>query len=155
MAKKITVGMAEYRVSEGSDILESLGIGSCVVICLYCNEKKIGGLAHIMLDYANDRKVNPLRFSDKAIDALLGDLLFRGCKKESLVAKIFGGSSMFSNLLLGVGKKNVMAVRRRLKKEGIEIVSSDIGGKRGRSISFDISNGSVIVKKVRCPSKIY
>lgn len=156
MSEKITVNMAEFKVVSHPCILECIGLGSCIAICLYNKTKKVGGLAHIMLGKSErGADVNPLRFADKATEAMLEKMQRFGCKQENIQAKIFGGASMFSGLSkeLQVGEKNIAAVREKLRQEGIRIVAEDVGGNQGRSIWFDTSDGSVVVGKVWGPTK--
>ena len=49
MEEIIKVGMADIKVCKAPDALTTLGLGSCVGICLWDSSLKIGGLAHIML----------------------------------------------------------------------------------------------------------
>ena len=151
--KKITVGMGEYVISS-SCILEAIGLGSCVAICLYDAEKKIGGLAHIMLGKNEGYDVNPFRFADTVIDVMLKEMLRKGCKKEGITATVFGGASMFSKIktAMEIGKNNVREVRDILKKEDIKIMADETGGTQGRSIWFDLDNGKVVVSKVYGPT---
>ena len=48
MQDKINVNMGELKVVHNPVILQSIGLGSCIAICLYDKTKNIGGLAHIM-----------------------------------------------------------------------------------------------------------
>ena len=50
---KQNVGIGEYRVARPPAVLVSLGLGSCVGVALYDPERKVGGLAHIMLPSSN------------------------------------------------------------------------------------------------------
>ena len=49
----INVGIADYAISSSPDILRTI-LGSCVGICLYDPELKIGGMCHIMLPSMKD-----------------------------------------------------------------------------------------------------
>ena len=49
MANIIKVGMADLNVCKSPDGLTTLGLGSCVGICLRDPVSKVGGLAHAML----------------------------------------------------------------------------------------------------------
>jgi chemotaxis protein CheD len=158
VSRKILVRIAEFKVASNPNILECIGIGSCVAICLWDRVKKIGGLAHILLGEnknKNQADVNPLRFANEATDAMLREMLGRGCRRENIRAKIFGGASMFRGLVgeLQIGEKNVAAVREKLRREGIRIVAEDVGGDQARSIWFDLSDGSVVVGRLRGPTK--
>ncbi len=99
MSRKLNVAMAECKVAKKDYILESIGLGSCVAVCLYDSEKKIGGLAHIMLPHCKSKNLNPLRFADTSIDILLKKMKQFGCKEENITAKIFGGASMFESTI--------------------------------------------------------
>ncbi len=58
MKRMIKVGMAEYKIAKVPEILTTLGLGSCIGICLYDKQAKIAGLAHIMLPFSNQIKNN-------------------------------------------------------------------------------------------------
>ena len=69
MLDKYTVKIAEYKVANKPIIIESLGIGSCIVVCLFDRKKKIAGLAHALLGKCGKIIVqNPFRFIDNSID---------------------------------------------------------------------------------------
>jgi len=158
MQDKVNVHMGEYKIAEAPIILQSIGLGSCVGVCLYDKSKKTGGLAHIMSANSKKKKeeVNPHRFADLAIDALIKDMKEKGCKKTFLSAKIFGGASMFPGVmtLSNIGEDNVIAVKQKLKKLNIKIVAEDTGGSKGRSIWFDTTDGSVVVSQIKGETKM-
>lgn len=47
--KTIKVGIADLKVAKAPNILRTAGLGSCVGVILYDVNKKIAGMAHIML----------------------------------------------------------------------------------------------------------
>ena len=53
----VKVGIADYKISANPNGLLTLGLGSCVGICLYDIKMQIGGLAHIMLPDSSEFKV--------------------------------------------------------------------------------------------------
>jgi chemotaxis protein CheD len=68
------------------------------------------------------------------------------------VGKIAGGARMFGSLLasgVNMGKRNVDATRRALKRAGIRLVAEDVGGEHGRSIYFDVATGEVRVHSLQ------
>ncbi len=142
--------MADLKISSAPNILRASGIGSCLAVTIYDIEKKIGGLAHVMLP--NSTKVshaNPYRFADRAIEIILEEFGKKGSKKEDLEAKVIGGANMFKVLDIspeGIGAQNVTAAVNKLKKEGIKIVATDTGENCGRSAEFDLKTGLVTVK---------
>ncbi len=160
MEHKINVSMGEYKIATNPTILQIIGLGSCVAVCLYCKSKKVGGMVHITSPDSKDAiKSSTLgiaRFADKGIDMLLKRMEKRfGCKKEYIVAKIFGGANMFPRLKsFSLGDDNIKAVKEKLKDLNIKIVSEDVGGTEGRSVWFDVKDGSVVVGRLFGPTKM-
>jgi chemotaxis protein CheD len=147
----ISIKMGEGIVIGNPGILSSTGIGSCVVVMIYDFHNRIGGMAHVMLPDSKYINVNcyPYQYADTAIIALLGKLVSRGGSRERIVAKIVGGAQMFkcsSDLGPGIGKQNVLSIRRLLNREQIRLVGEDVGGRRGRNVDFYLDSGRVIVK---------
>lgn len=52
MIETIKVGMADLTVTKYPNILTTLGLGSCVGVCIYDSKNKIIGMIHIMLPYS-------------------------------------------------------------------------------------------------------
>lgn len=149
MARKVTVGMAEYRVSnDPEDILCVLGLGSCIGVCLYDPVRRIGGMVHVLLPEHIPGQSNPFKFADTAVPALLAEVEKAGASRRNIIAKISGGAKMFSgaDTLFDIGKRNADAVREALKNLGIPLKGEDIGGNRGRSIFFYIVDGKLEVR---------
>ncbi|MBN2013627.1 MAG: chemotaxis protein CheD [Candidatus Altiarchaeota archaeon] len=156
--KQAYLNIGEGRVVNEPTILEAVGIGSCIVICLYDKEKRVAGMVHALLgNNPHDEKadLNPMRFADTAIDLLLGEMAEKGCQKGNIVAKIFGGAKLFTLEHINVGEDNIFAVRQKLEEVGIPIVAEDTGGKHGRNIWFDTENGKVVVGRVFGPTLEY
>ena len=87
---------------------------------------------------------------------MVNEMTGLGCKKEDMVAKIFGGSNMFPNLLkMTIGDDNVVATKENLQKLKIPLLAQETGGNVGRSVWFDGSDGSVVVGKVSGETKQY
>ena len=149
----IKVGMAQFRVAMAPVKMMTMALGSCVGIVLYDPKLRLGGLAHVM--HPNRDKVknntNRAKFVDSAIELMFSMLLKKGARKGRLEAKIFGGAKMFGHISqrLGVtqiGDKNVEAAREHLLRRKIPIVAECVGGSTGRTIMFDLSDGTVKVK---------
>ena len=62
------IGIAEVRAERDPSVLVTLGLGSCVGVCLYGRSKKIIGMAHIMLPSSIEIKnnSNKAKFADTA-----------------------------------------------------------------------------------------
>lgn len=152
--KEIRVGIADSAIVSLPDNLITMGLGSCVGIALYDNEKKIAGLVHIMLPDSKQFKdvINPFKFADLGIDNLLKNMLSYGCKKENITAKIAGGASMFNfpdkKISSDIGKRNGIAVIEAINRLSIPIIAQDIGGNKGRTMVFESEDGAVIIKSI-------
>lgn len=152
MSTMIKVGMADLKVVEFPDALTTLGLGSCVGICLYDASSKVTGMAHIMLpsSKAIRKNENVAKFADTAIVELIQQMEAKGAKKGRISAKIAGGAQMFSftsaNETMKIGERNAEAVRIILKEMGIPLKSDETGGNFGRTIEFFSESGKLIIK---------
>ena len=151
----ITIGIGAYVVADKPCVLETLGLGSCVGICIWDRTTRVGGLAHIMLGKSNGRETNPNRFADKALPAMIDEMMAKGAKITFMAAKIFGGASLFEADTFNIGGENVKTVKEILEQKRIPIIASDVGGNHGRSVWFDVKTGSVVVGSVFGPTQEY
>jgi chemotaxis protein CheD len=148
------IGIAEFCAAKDPAVLMTLGLGSCVGVCLYDRAKRIVGMAHIMLPSSTEIKnnSNKAKFADTAIQMLILSMEGIGAAKSRMTAKIAGGAQMFSikssNELLRIGERNVEAVRRELKRQSVEIIAEDVGGNYGRTIEFSSRDGSLKIKTI-------
>ncbi len=157
-----TVGMGEIMVAESPNLLRSVGIGSCIAVTLYDRAHTIGGLAHIVLPCIEEahNKSHPARFSDVAICMMIDEMKRQGAHIQYVRAKIFGGANMFPEIIssdstMDIGKRNISAARKELKKHNIDIIAEEVGDHIGRSVLFNTSDGSVAVKGVHTKAKKY
>jgi len=151
----IRVGIGEFKSAKAPAVISTLGLGSCVGICLWDEFTKVGGLAHIMLPDSNlstTNNFNPGKFADTAIPLLIYDMEELGANRKRIIAKIAGGAQMFeikSQMeMMKIGKRNVEAVRKALSQFNIKIVAEDVEGNFGRSIEFNCDTGLLTVKSV-------
>ncbi len=56
MANIVKVGMADLNVCKSPDGITTLGLGSCVGICIRDPVAKVGGMAHAAARQQADRK---------------------------------------------------------------------------------------------------
>ena len=146
------VRMGELAVSSvPGHVLVSLGLGSCIGLCLIDRRMGIAGLAHIVLPQSQGHtsKENPRKFADLAVPEMLSELEGIGARKVRLEAVLVGGASMFavSAASLEVGQRNEAAVRELLKQLRIPIVAAATGGSKGRTIRVDVASSAVTVRE--------
>ena len=53
-----------------------------------------------------------------------------------------------------IGKRNVQTCKDTLKDLGIQLISQDTGGNRGRTIYFDTETGTLTIKTIDKPEKV-
>lgn len=160
----VNVGVAEYFVTHNPHVLASFGLGSCVGVALYDERKKIGGLAHIMLpdSKAITKRGGAGRYADTAIEAMVEEMERLGSNRRDIRARIAGGACMFTIpgatnprnvpgpcLGMQIGERNIEAAKKALKKLNIPIKAEDTGGDYGRTLRFDISDGSVTISSIK------
>lgn len=159
MSVVINVGMADYKTARTPDILMTAGLGSCIGVCIHDPVLKVGGLAHIMLPTANGSTAGNLyKYADTAIEIMLREILDLGAAKARLRAKMAGGAQMFSfpgkPPVLKIGDRNAEAVESELKRFGVPLLVTDVGGSFGRTIHFNVGTGSLRVRTINHGEKV-
>lgn len=151
----VKVGIAEMDIVKSPNTIRTSGLGSCVGVVLYDELKKIAGLVHIMLPDSSINRtatLNVAKFANTGIEALIRLLEQNGAQKSRLKAKIAGGAQMFSLTTkrdtMRIGPRNVEAVKQCLKKEGIPLISEDVGGNNGRTIEFNPDTKMLSIRTV-------
>jgi len=125
-------------------------LGSCVSVCLWDSRKMVGGINHFMLPLWNGEGLATPKFGNIAITTLYDKMLSFGCRHSDLKAKIFGGGDVLAikNSILNVGERNVIIAQDTMKKMKINVISSDVRGRRGRKLLFNTHTGTVLLKKL-------
>lgn len=158
----IKVGIADYKIASAPSKLVTLGLGSCVGVCIYDISKRTGALVHILLpsknDYVTKHSVD-LKYADIAIPVVIEEMLSLGCRIKNMRAVVVGGGNMFKfdgkPLSESIGYKNQDSVKKILNSYNIPIVREDTGGELGKTVFFDTSTGDVYVKIGLETTKIY
>jgi len=124
-------------------------LGSCVAVCLWSPRFGVGGMNHFLLPHWVSGEARSPRFANAAVEALLDRLTAAGCDKKELRAKVFGGASMvdaFKTRQASLGDRNVAVALEILRAERIPVINQDVGGERGRKLTFHSHDGSAWVK---------
>ncbi len=144
--QKLTVGIADMKMLQWDGELITYALGSCIGICLYDPAVKLAALIHIMLPINMEAgRKNTMKYADTGIKETIRQLEARGARKNRLTAKIAGGAKMFevsgSTGLGNIGQRNIESVHMNLRREGIHIVSENVGGTVARTLSFFPATG--------------
>jgi chemotaxis protein CheD len=132
-------------------------LGSCISVCLWDRYSATGGMNHYMLPLWNGEGLPSAKYGNIAISKLIEKMIASGCERGNMRAKVFGGAEMLSiakNGEMSVGTQNIILAEDILNREGIRIISSDVGGNYGRRIQFNTMTGIVLLKRFRTKGKI-
>ena len=159
---RITVGIGGLAAARDGDALVTHALGSCVGICLYEKNLKLGAMAHAFLPDSGmmSRTSEPAdeggRYVDTAVRNLLAAMEACGAERKNITARLYGGARMFPmghTSFVGdacdIGSRNCEAAREALAACGIHIAEEDLGGTSARTIVFRTDDGSVSVNENR------
>ena len=125
-------------------------LGSCVSVCLWDQSKRVGGVNHFMLPNTAGGSVASPRYGNVAMDELVAGLCEAGARRALLQARVFGGACMFAQMQSAhhLGSKNAELALDYLSRRGIEVVQVEVGGTRGRKLSFNTDQGTVCLTTI-------
>ena len=150
MNQKITVGIADMKIAQGSDVLITYALGSCIGLCFHDPRLKLGALLHIMLpiNMETGRK-NTMKYADTGIRETLRQLETKGVLRSRLIVKIAGGAKMFEvngGTLGNIGQRNIESVHTILRRENVRLVGEFVGGNVARTLLFDVDSGQACIR---------
>jgi len=148
----LVVGVADMKASnQRNSTLITYSLGSCLGVCVYDPEVKVGGLLHLMLPESKIDKAkaqaNPFMFADTGIPLLFKEVYRLGGVKSRLVVKLAGASQILDSAgVFNIGKRNYLAARKILWKNNVLIKSEDVGGMIHRTVKLELASGRTTVK---------
>jgi chemotaxis protein CheD len=149
--ERIRVGISEFAVTSDDEILSTSCLGSCVGVVLYDADHGIAGLVHIKRPSVDGTMPeNPGKFADTGISALLDAMEAQGADRSCIRAMIAGGGNILDIDYddHSISQRNITQTREVLDTLGIPIVSQDVGGEIGRSLTFDSKTGELSIDTV-------
>ena len=149
----MTVGMGQIAAAAPPQKMKAV-VGSCIALSLYHPRLKQGVMAHIVLPDAVGREDMSGKFANTAVPRMLELLKELNTPALGVTAKLAGGANMFgSSGPLQIGIANVEAVAQALRTAGVRIAAQDVGGNRGRRVTFECEGGTMIVESAGQPTK--
>jgi chemotaxis protein CheD len=147
------VGMGQIAAGAPPQTMKAV-VGSCIALALYHPRLRRGAMAHIVLPDSAGRDGAPGKFANTAVPRMLELLRELNAPAACLTAKLAGGANMFGSAgPLQIGDANIGAVAHSLRAAGIRIAAQDVGGNRGRRVTFDCEGGAMIVESAGQPTK--
>lgn len=145
--KRITLNIGELAVSKEAASLETI-LGSCVAVCLWDEQRRIGGLNHYLLPREQPGGEKSTVYGATSIDTLIEQIVDIGADLHALQAQIFGGGSVISRLddIFNIGAANVCIARERLLHYGIPIVGEHVRDHNGIRVVLKTATGEITVR---------
>jgi chemotaxis protein CheD len=139
---------AQMHVATAPCAIKTL-LGSCVAVCLWDPEARVGGAVHYLLPRGRHSRGETGRYGSLAIPALISAVCALGGRPGALRAKIFGGARVLPGLApstgASLGDANAAVAWELLAAENVTVLGSDLGGDRGRRVLFHVEDGSAWV----------
>ncbi len=149
------VGVADLRISAiPGERLITYALGSCLGIVVYDPLVQVAGMLHVMLPTGTIDPVKmhdrPAMFVDSGIPMLFKSCYKLGARKERMQVKVAGGAHAGPSDAedrFQIGKRNMIALRKLLWKNGVMIHANDTGGvQTSRTMWVDVESGDVTIK---------
>ena len=149
-ATEITVSPDDCQITTDSNCrLIARGIESCVTLAVHA--PKLGIAALLRFSNPKSEPSDSLETAgssaDTAVPLLFGHLRKAGIQTSELMVYAVGASVNGNDeASAALAKKNELALRRLLWREGVILTGEDLGGTEPRSLWFDTGSGRVIVR---------
>ncbi len=146
------VDIADLAVSgDPGDTIITYSLGSCIGLVLWDPAVHVGGMLHYMLPESQlspeKAKSNPAMFCDTGVPRLFRAMYELGAIKTRIEVRVAGGSSLLDdNGTFNIGKRNYLALRKILWKNGVMIKAENVGGAISRTLKLDVGAGTVTIK---------
>jgi len=135
----------EHFVDDG-EIVITTTLGSCIAVCLWDPQRRVGGMNHFMLPTGDGAGGC---YGSFAMELLINALMRRGAARPCLTAKVFGGAAVVAGMnSLNIGEQNTRFVLDYLATERIEVTHRDVLGIQPRKVAFWPDSGKAMVKKL-------
>ena len=157
-ARVLRVSIGEFVVSDRpDDVITTVALGSCIAVCLWEPKARVAGMLHFMLPEStlNEERARerPAVFANTGIPLLFHAAYELGAEKKLCAVRLVGGAELApagaegdGNGVFNVGRRNVLAARAVLWRNGIMTSGELVGGTVARTIAMNVSDGRIIVK---------
>ncbi len=148
----LVVGIADLKVGRGTNqTITTHALGSCIGLTIYDPSTAVGGLLHFMLpaprDEAHASTRGPAMFASTGVPVLFTEAYRQGASKERLIVCAAGAAElMMSDSDFQIGRRNRTMMRKLFWKNGVTLAAEDLGGADARTLSLDLSDGTVRVR---------
>jgi len=149
--QRINVLQGTCRVSGEPGIILTTVLGSCIATCLYDPVARLGGMNHFLLSYPSDgtdaTDDHAQRYGVYAMEVLINEMLKAGAARPNLRAHLYGGANLHSGMK-SIGSANARFAMDFLRRDGIPLTHSHVGGTDARRVDFRAASGQARCKVV-------
>jgi chemotaxis protein CheD len=146
---KINLQPGEVFLARSPTLLKTI-LGSCVSVTFWSPRLRAGALCHGILPRCppGAGAADAHRYVDSAIRYLAARFDHLGVSRREVEIKLFGGADVLPVAAPRpdrptIGAQNSRRALEVLAEEGFQVVASDLGGTRGRTIDFYTETGEV------------
>lgn len=146
----VELGVGGIHASREPAVLRTV-LGSCVSVCLYDEEAKVGGMNHIALPGHAPCASERGRYGQEAMEILIAEMQRLGARRGRMVAKVFGAARMLVSTcsLTDVAGANEAFALRYLDAAGIPVKACRTGGAHAYELRFHTHTGRTLLRAVR------
>ena len=136
-------------VGSQEPVMVSAVLGSGLAVCLHDRRLKTGAMVHFLYPGVIAPGLPERLCAPAAVGGLVNMMSKNGSRTVDLEAQLVGGGERPGTAAdkNRIGPKNIEAARKLLKKQGVEIVSEDVGGFKGRRLIFYPGTNETMVMK--------
>jgi chemotaxis protein CheD len=145
---RVVVGIGEFAVSQNPDeVIVTHALGSCIAVCIFDPVAKVAAMLHFLLPEAqiNEERARaqPAAFADTGIPMLFQAAYKVGLDKKRAIVKLAGGAELgeTTGSALQIGRRNALAAKNLLWKNGVLVKSQDVGGSTARTVYLSVQDG--------------
>lgn len=129
-------------------------LGSCVSVIMYNNRLGMGAICHALLPTGSCLDGEKFKYVECSIRRMIERFGELGIDRNEIEVKLFGGSDILSSpspsgRTKTIGHQNIESALAIIEAEGLNLVSSDLGGSTGRKLFFYTHTGEVLLKRQR------
>lgn len=148
----VSIHAGEIYASASGEVIRTL-LGSCVSVCLFDPETRIGGMNHFMLPDGENAGRSAAAFGVHAMELLINRMMKLGADRRRFVAKVFGASQLHDDL--GIAGENAAFAKFYLDAERIRILAHKLNGALPLCVYFDTGSGIAHVRAIEPTSEIF
>jgi chemotaxis protein CheD len=154
---RLTVGIGELVVSNDANAeIVTHALGSCIAVCLFDPAARVAAMLHFLLPEARINteraREQPAAFADTGIPLLFQQAYQLGLDKRRARVMLVGGAEVNeAGPAFKIGRRNLLAAKNVLWKNGVMIKGEAVGGAVARTVHFNVGNGRVQIFSGRDP----